>query len=105
MERIEFTNRRGEKLVGVLHGTLNGRAIVSCHGMLSGKDGVKHMRLAKECEERGMTLFRFDFAGRGESGGNVFDMTYSNEIEDLDAAINWLCSRGVQRIGLFGSSM
>ncbi len=32
-------------------------------------------------------------------------MSYSNEIEDLDAAINWLSKKGVQRVGLFGSSM
>jgi pimeloyl-ACP methyl ester carboxylesterase len=73
--------------------------------MLSGKDGVKHTRLAHEAEQRGMALLRFDFAGRGESGGSVFDMSYSNEVEDLDAAINWLWAKGVQRIGLFGSSM
>jgi len=35
----------------------------------------------------------------------LFDLSYSNEIEDLDAVIEWLWARGVQRIGLFGSSM
>ncbi|HSI06721.1 MAG: alpha/beta hydrolase [Myxococcota bacterium] len=105
MRRVEFTNRRGEKLVGVLHGEPNGRAIVSCHGMLSGKDGVKHMRLAHELERHDMPLLRFDFAGRGESEGDVFDMSYSNAIEDVDAAIDWLQKQGVTRVGLFGSSM
>lgn len=105
MQRIEFTNRRGDVLVGVLHGTLNDRVVVSCHGMLSGKDGVKHRRLAAELEQRGVTTLRFDFAGRGESGGRVYDMSYSNQIEDLDAAIDWLFKRGAARIGLFGSSM
>ncbi len=105
MKRVEFTNRRGEKLVGILHGEPNGRAVVSCHGMLSGKDGVKHTRLAKELERHSLPLLRFDFAGRGESQGHVFDTSYSNAVEDLDAAINWLQTQGVTRVGLFGSSM
>lgn len=105
MRRVEFKNRRGETLVGVLHGEPDGRAILSCHGMLSGKDGVKHTRLAGEAERLGIALLRFDFAGRGESQGNVFDMSYSNAIEDADAAINWLQHQGGTRVGLFGSSM
>ena len=105
MKRVEFMNRRGEKLVGILHGEPNGRAVVSCHGMLSGKDGVKHTRLAKELERHAVPLLRFDFAGRGESQGHVFDTSYSNAVEDVDAAINWLQTLGVTRVGLFGSSM
>ncbi len=105
MRRVEFTNRRGEKLVGVLHGEPNGRAVVSCHGMLSGKDGVKHTRLADELARHGVSMLRFDFAGRGESEGSVFDLSYSNAIEDVDAAIDWLQKLGVTRVGLFGSSM
>ncbi|MBC7793312.1 MAG: alpha/beta fold hydrolase, partial [Clostridia bacterium] len=52
-----------------------------------------------------IATIRFDFSGRGESQGALFDMTYSNAIEDLDAVIGWLGKRGVQRVGLFGSSM
>jgi pimeloyl-ACP methyl ester carboxylesterase len=105
MKRVQFNNRRGQQLVGVLHGEPNGRAVVSCHGMLSGKDGVKHTRLADELGLHGVPLLRFDFAGRGESEGDVFDMSYSNDIEDVDAAIDWLQKQGVTRVGLFGSSM
>lgn len=106
VKRVEFTNRRGEKLVGILHGEPRGRAVISCHGMLSGKDGVKHTRLAAELERHDIALLRFDFAGRGESQGKLFDMSYSNAIEDLDAAIDWFQKQhGITRVGLFGSSM
>ena len=105
MKRVEFVNCRGETLVGMLHGEPKDRAVVSCHGMLSGKDGVKHTRLASELERHALPLLRFDFAGRGESQGSVFDMTYSSAVEDVDAAINWLHKQGVTRVGLFGSSM
>ena len=74
--------------------------------MLSGKDGVKHTRLAAELDRHQVALLRFDFAGRGESEGSLFDMSYSNAVEDLDAAIDWLQRElGVTRVGLFGSSM
>lgn len=104
-ERIEVTNRRGQKLAGVLHGRPDGRAVICCHGMLSGKDGAKHTRLASELEKLGIATIRFDFAGRGESQGELFDMTFSNEVEDVDAVIGWLGKQGIHRIGLFGSSM
>lgn len=105
LKRVEFVNRRGETLVGILHGEPNGRVVISCHGMLSGKDGVKHTRLATELARQGVALLRFDFAGRGESQGDIFNLSYSNAIEDLDAAIDWLWKQGEPRIGLFGSSM
>jgi pimeloyl-ACP methyl ester carboxylesterase len=91
--------------VGALHGELTGVAVISCHGMLSDKRGAKHVRLAEELERQGVATLRFDFAGRGESQGELFEMTFSHEVEDVDAAITELCRQGVTRVGLFGSSM
>jgi uncharacterized protein len=105
VKRIEFTNPRGQKLVGMLHGELGDVLVISCHGMLSTKDGPKHVTLATQLAGRGIPTFRFDFAGRGESQGDLFDITYSGELEDLQAAIECFAQRGVQRFALFGSSM
>ena len=107
MNRVEFANRRGQKLVGMLHASVPEAqaAVISCHGMLSNKDGEKHRWLANELAQRGIPCLRFDFAGLGESEGRLFDISYSNEMEDLEAAIDWLSKRGVARFGLFGSSM
>lgn len=73
--------------------------------MLSTKNGTKHRLLADELEKRGVACLRFDFAGCGESEGRLFDMTYTREMEDVDAAIEFLAARGVLALGLFGSSM
>lgn len=73
--------------------------------MLSSKDSPKHVTLAERLARAGIPALRFDFAGRGESEGELFDLSYSNEIEDLDAVIEWLWGRGIRRVGLFGSSM
>ncbi len=102
---VSFHNRRSQRLCGELHGTLGKVAAITCHGMLSTKDGTKHRLLARELEARGVPLLRFDFAGRGESEGSLLELSYSHQVEDLEAALDYLVASGVERVGLFGSSM
>lgn len=105
MEEIYFENSRGQRLAGILEGHNSEVGVICCHGMLSVKDGAKHTQIASGVADRGMMAMRFDFAGRGDSEGEIFDLSYSNQIEDLSAAIGFMSSRGVKHIGLFGSSM
>ena len=102
---VELWNRRGQRLAGVLHGEAAGPVVVSCHGMLSNKDGVKHRLLADGLAELGVNCLRFDFAGLGASEGRLFDMTYTHEMEDLEAVLQFLAERGASAFGVFGSSM
>ncbi|MEM6273737.1 MAG: alpha/beta fold hydrolase [Myxococcota bacterium] len=105
-ERYEVKNTRGERLAVAVHGQLGGEcAAVMCHGMLSTKDSPKHVRVAESMASLGIPAVRFDFAGRGESEGSLFEMTYTRELEDLQSIIEWLATNGVRRVGLFGSSM
>ena len=104
-ERVIFSNTRGEELVGILHGGRGDTAVISCHGMLSNKDGSKHQMLADDLDHRGVACLRFDFAGHGESQGSLFDLSLSGRIADLQAAIEYLVKRGIKRFGLFGSSL
>lgn len=109
IERLSFPNARGQALAGELHhapeGMARGIAVVLCHGMESSRSGLKHVRLAGELAARGFPALRFDFAGCGASEGRFEDMTYTREVEDLDAAVSFLANRGVDRLALFGSSM
>ena len=102
---FSFPNRRGERLAGVLHGDPAGVAVICCHGMLSTKDGPKHVMLAAELERAGIACLRFDFAGRGASEGRLEDLSFSAQVDDLEAAVELLVARGAERLGLFGSSM
>lgn len=104
-QTIYFTNVRGEKLAGLLRGDPTMPMVIACHGMLSDKGGDKHRMLADTLAEQGIATLRFDFSGRGESEGALYDMTYSRQVEDLDAAIGCLVSRGWDRFGVYGSSM
>jgi len=102
---LELRNGRGERLAAVLHGVPGRSAVVICHGMLSTKESPKHRALAEALAHRGLACLRFDFAGRGSSEGRLFDLCYSHQLDDLSAAVAALVARGVERIGLFGSSM
>lgn len=105
VERVEFPNRRGQRLVGDFHGTAERVGVIICHGMLSNRSSPKHEAMAVAFAEQSIPALRFDFAGRGESEGRLEDLSYSSEVEDLYAAIEWCASMGIERIGLFGSSM
>jgi uncharacterized protein len=104
-QRVEIEHPRGPRLVARLHGEFGPSMAISCHGMLSTKDGQKHVLLADQLAAQGIGTLRFDFAGRGESDGDLFDLSYSGEVRDLNAVIDFAISRGAQRLGLFGSSM
>ena len=109
MKRVSFKNPEGLQLAGILHtpksGMLGEVAVISCHGMLSSKDGIKHRRLAELLSACGLPVLRFDFAGMGESEGRMGDMTYTGRMRDILWAVDYLGSLGVQRMGVFGSSL
>ena len=105
MKSIYFKNSREQTLAGVVEGEGSEVGVICCHGMLSVKDGPKHTKIVSGVASKGMMGLRFDFAGRGESEGDIYDLSYSNQIEDLAAAIDWMGTQGVKRIGIFGSSI
>ena len=100
-----FDNARHERLVGALHGGVQSAMVITCHGLFSNKDTSKHVYLAECLGERSVGTLRFDFSGCGESAGSFFDTSYSQRMEDLDAAITFLCKQGAERLAVFGSSL
>lgn len=103
--RVSWTNRRGQRLVGMLHGRLPGPLVISSHGMLSNKEGTKHQLLADCLAADDVALLRFDYSGCGESEGELFEMSYTGRLEDLQATMDWAFQAGAGALGLFGSSM
>lgn len=106
-ENVSFVNRRGQALSGVLHhpeaGTPRG-GIILCHGMESNKESDKLVLLSQELAQRGLLALRFDFACAGAEG-KFEEITYSGEVEDLQAAFLFMRDRHVEKIALLGSSM
>ena len=97
----------GATLSAVLHQPAqspHGAAIL-CHGMESGKNSEKLIFLAQSLAERGVLALRFDFRYVGDSSGEFADITYSGEVEDLQAAYGFVQSRQPGKTVIFGSSM
>lgn len=104
---ISIPSGNGAILSAVLHHPSHspqGGAIL-CHGMESAKNSEKLIFLAQSLAERGVLALRFDFRYVGESSGKFADITYSGEVEDLQAAFEFMQSRQHGKTVIFGSSM
>ncbi|KAK6147702.1 hypothetical protein DH2020_018614 [Rehmannia glutinosa] len=96
--KITILNKRGEKLAGVLHETGSTKVVVLCHGFRSSKENNTMVNLAGVLENEGISAFRFDFSGNGESEGSFQYGNYSSEAEDLRAVIEYFT--GVNRVAV-----
>jgi alpha-beta hydrolase superfamily lysophospholipase len=106
-ERISFTNPRGQRLCGVVHhpDRQPRGAVVVAHGMLSSKESSKHRDVCERSSERGLLALRFDFAGRGQSDGELGELTVSNQVADLVAAVRQVRTITGAPLALVGSSL
>jgi len=106
-EKLSFQNSKGDNLVGVLSNPSEGKEkliVVLCHGFDASKESQTYLRLEKTLNEKGISTFRFDFFGHGESDGKFEDITISEAVDDALQAINFLKEKGFSKIALFGSS-
>jgi putative redox protein len=107
-KQITFVNRRGLGLAGVLdlpsEGPVRAYAALA-HCFTCGKDLKPFANLASALAERGIALFRFDFAGLGESEGNFSRSTLATNVEDLLDAAGFLAASYAPPKLLIGHSL
>ncbi|MFH1133004.1 MAG: alpha/beta hydrolase [Nanoarchaeota archaeon] len=104
-EKLFFGNGAGIRLCGILSSKDATRPIViQCHGFSSSKDSKTYPPLELALGKEGIASFRFDFFGHGESQGKFEDITITEGVRDLEAAISFVKGLGFNKIGLFGSS-
>jgi len=106
-EKLFFKNSKGNRLCGILSNPMSDKEssiIILCHGFTTGKEGNTYVRLEKMLNEKGISTFRFDFFGHGESEGNFEEITTSEAVDDILNAIQFLKASGYRKIGLVGSS-
>ncbi|CAN4103747.1 unnamed protein product [Withania somnifera] len=87
--KITVLNQHNEKLVGVLHDTGSMEIVVLCHGFRSSKDFNTMVNLAVALEKEGVSTFRFDFPGNGESEGSFQYGNYRREADDLHSVVEF----------------
>ncbi|KAH9608537.1 hypothetical protein KSS87_023077 [Heliosperma pusillum] len=85
--KVVVPNLHGEKLVGILHETGSKELVIVCHGIKSTKERIPMVSLAHALGKIGISAFRFDFAGSGESDGSFRYGNYRREVEDLRAVV------------------
>jgi dipeptidyl aminopeptidase/acylaminoacyl peptidase len=107
IEKIYFENSKGNKLCGILSNPTENKdkpVIILCHGFTTSKNSSTYVRLEKILNENGISTFRFDFFGHGESEGKFEDVTTSEAAADILNAIKFLKNLGYSKSGLVGSS-
>ncbi|KAK2989668.1 hypothetical protein RJ640_021588 [Escallonia rubra] len=65
-QKITIKNSYGENLVGLLHETGSMGIVILCHGFRATKEHEIIVNLAVALEKKGISAFRFDFAGNGQ---------------------------------------
>ncbi|OMO91675.1 hypothetical protein COLO4_18191 [Corchorus olitorius] len=103
-QRVIIPNKHGEKLVGLLHEHGSKEIVVLCHGFRSSKDYTTMRTLVAAFEKEGISVFRFDFAGNGESEGSFQYGNYYREADDLHAVIQHLSGENRVVIAILGHS-
>jgi putative redox protein len=106
-EQIHFKNRWGEKLSGTLHwpDSSKGRGVVLGHCFTCSRHTGILRQMAQDLSRRGFLTLRFDFSGNGQSEGIFSESTYSKQISEIQAAVNYLAGKGAEWIGAAGHSM
>jgi alpha/beta superfamily hydrolase len=90
-------------VVLMLHGFTNVRDELS----VAGTDEAMYQRAARVFGEAGMASLRIDFRGSGDSDGAWADTTFTGQIADTMAAIDYLATLpaiDMQRLGVLGFS-
>jgi alpha/beta superfamily hydrolase len=106
-EKIFFKNSKGNKLCGILSNPTSQKEkpiIILCHGFSTSKEGRTYVRLEEILNDKGVSTFRFDFFGHGESEGKFEEITTFEAVDDIQNAIKFLKESGHKIIGLIGSS-
>ncbi len=102
-EPISFPSRDGLTLRGWFIPAADAQGtIVLCHGYAG--DCSPDLIYARLLHAAGFNTLFFDFRGHGASDGTFVSLAYF-ERGDLLAALDFLRSRGIARVGLFGFSM
>ncbi|KAL6615036.1 hypothetical protein ACP70R_037306 [Stipagrostis hirtigluma subsp. patula] len=102
--RVVITNKHGEKLVGLLHQTGSNKIVVLCHGFISTKNDSLILDLAAALTNKGISVFRFDFSGNGESEGEFEYGNYRKEADDLHSVVSYLCQEKYDVTAVVGHS-
>ena len=106
-QHIYFKDSRGNKIFGILHnptGTTDRPIMILVHGHSSSNRSKSITMLSRLLHEKGISSFKIDLYGHGQSEGKFEEATVSEAVDDILQAILYLKNKGYSKIGLVGSS-
>ena len=104
MEKINLENSVGLNLVGDFYEADSDKCIILCHGFTGDRhEWGRFDKTASELNKEGYNVLTFDFSGCGESEDTP--ITVEKEVEDLRSAIEFVRSKGLEKIGVVGLSL
>lgn len=112
MKKLTFTGSNGHTLSGKLdepgpddnNGEIKAYALYA-HCFTCTKDVFAAGRIAIALNALGIAMFRFDFAGLGQSEGDFSDTNFTTNVEDLCKAYHFMCEENMAPSILIGHSL
>ena len=105
IRKVNFYNSKNQKLVGILYENKTDEIVIICHGFGGNKNRNFIHILDDYLSKNGFSILIFDFTGNGESEGEFSEGNYTQEIDDLGKAIDFVKKLGYGKISLIGHSM
>lgn len=91
--KVNFKNSLGQQLSARLEKPANGHPkafAIFAHCFTCNKNLTAIANISRSLAQAGFAVLRFDFTGLGESEGDFADTNFSSNIEDLQAAADYL---------------
>lgn len=103
---IAFQDGDGRRISAILAEPRGGtdRVVILAHGFLSNKNSTTNHTLTRLLLPAGMSTFRIDWFGMGQTEGRFADITVGACCDQLERALAWLQKRSYARLGCIGSS-
>jgi len=108
LQKLEFTNSDGHKLVGRLELPSSEHPhnyVLFAHCFTCNKNLSAIRNISRAMTAEGFAVFRFDFTGLGESEGDFADTNFSGNVGDLIAAADFLRAAYAAPTLLIGHSL
>lgn len=104
---INFQNSLGGLLRGILVDANSKKGVICLHGFERNASAEPKFKfLSDSLAKKGISSFRFDYAGTGISDGNFSDMTVEKMVGDLESAIKTFKDETkITEIGLVAHSL
>lgn len=107
-ERVKFTNKRGYQLSAKIDLPLKKNPYpfaIFAHVFTGNKNLIASKHISRALTMNGFGVLRFDFTGLGESEGDFADTNFTSNVEDLEAAADFITEKYMAPSVIVGHSL